>query len=150
VKRAVAYISPVFVFVAAMGAGEACGQAETPASAGGTCELTSDCQEGYVCIKQPDGSRQCSNDLSSIQETEEAGMEAAATPMEAAAPQGDSTAPPQEGGMPPPQDSGSALQDTGSPPQDSGTPSKDTGSPPQDTGSPMQDTGSPTPEAGGD
>lgn len=107
-------------------AGEACGQAETPAGSGGTCELTSDCQEGYVCITQPDGTRQCSNDLSSIQLSEEGGTEAGAMPMEAAAPQGDSAAPPQE---------------SGTPPQDSGSPPKDTGSPPVDTGSPPQEAG---------
>jgi hypothetical protein len=139
VKRG-AYLSPVLVLVA-MAAGEACGQAATPAASGDTCELTSDCQEGYVCITQADGSRQCSSDLSSIQLTEEAGMEAAA-PMEAGAPQGDSTAPPQEGGMPP--------QDSGTPPKDTGSPPQDTGSPPQDTGSPPQDTGSPPQEGGGD
>ncbi len=136
-----AYLSPVLVLVA-IALAEACGQAATPAASGDTCELTADCQEGYVCITQPDGSRQCSSDLSSIQLTEEAGMEAAATPMEAGAPQGDSTAPPQEGGLPP--------QDSGTPPKDTGSPPQDTGSPPQDTGSPPQDTGSPPQEAGGD
>jgi hypothetical protein len=86
-----------------MAASEACGQAETPASSGGTCQQTTDCQEGYVCITQPDGTRQCSNDLTSIQLSEEAGMEAGATPMEAAAPQGDSAAPPAEAGSPTPE-----------------------------------------------
>ena len=146
-KRGGAFLYPVLVFAAAMGAGEACGQAETPAASGGTCEQASDCQEGYVCITQPDGTRQCSNDLTSIQLTEEGGMEAAAMAMEGAAPQGDGAAPPQEGGAPPP-DSGSPPMDSGSPPADTGSPPKDTGSPPQDTGSPPQDTGSPPQEAG--
>jgi hypothetical protein len=141
VKRA-AFLYPVLVFAAAMGAGEACSNAETPASSGGDCQVTSDCQEGYVCITQTDGTRQCSNDLSSIQTTEEAGTEGAAPPMEGAAPQGDSAAPPQDSGSPP--------ADTGAPPADTGSPPKDTGSPPQDTGSPPQDTGSPPAEAGGD
>ena len=109
-KRGGAYVYPVLVFAAAMLAGEACGQAETPAGSGGTCELTSDCQEGYVCITQPDGTRQCSNDLSSIQLSEEGGTEAGAMPMEAAA------------------------QDSGSPPKDTGSPPVDTGSPPQEAG----------------
>ncbi len=116
-----AYLYPVIVVAAAMGAAEACGQPAPPAASGDTCALTSDCQEGYVCIKQADGTRQCSNDLSSIQTTEEAGAEAAAMPMEGAAPQGDSGAPPA-----------------------------DTGSPPADTGTPPADTGSPSQEAGGD
>ncbi|HEY3817080.1 MAG TPA: hypothetical protein VGL81_07915 [Polyangiaceae bacterium] len=158
-KRGRAYLPPVLVVLGAMVAGEACGQAAAPAASGGSCQLTSDCQEGYVCITQPDGSRQCSNDLTSIQLTEEAGAEAAATPMDAAAPMGDGSAPPpQEGGVtsqdsgspPPPQDSGSPPKDSGSPPQDTGSPPQDTGSPPQDTGSPPQDTGSPPQEAGGD
>lgn len=142
-KRGGAYLYPVLVIATiAMGAGEACSQAGPPAAAGGTCEQASDCQEGFVCITQSDGTRQCSSDLSSIQLTEEGGTEAAATPMDGAAPQGDSAAPPQEGGSPP--------QDSGSPPQDTGSPPQDTGSPPQDTGSPPQDTGSPPQEAGGD
>jgi hypothetical protein len=132
VKRPGAWVTPVFVFAVVVGAGEACSQAENPSSQGGTCQLTSDCQQGYVCITQTDGTRQCSSDLSSIQSTEEAGAEAAAAVMDGA-PQGDSTA-----------------QDTGSPPQDTGSPPQDTGSPPQDTGSPPQDTGSPPQEAGGD
>ena len=124
-----------------MGVGEACGQAETPAASGGTCEQASDCQEGYVCITQPDGTRQCSNDLTSIQLTEEGGTDGAEMmEMEGAAPQGDGAAPPQEGGAPPP--------DSGSPPVDSGSPPKDTGSPPVYTGSPPVDTGSPPQEAG--
>jgi hypothetical protein len=127
-----------------MGAGEACGQAAAPAASGDTCELSTDCQEGYVCITQPDGTRQCSNNLAAIQSTEEAGADAPAmAAMDGTAPQGDSTVPPSESGAPPPQDSGSPPADTGSPP-------KDTGSPPVDTGSPPQDTGSPPQEAGGD
>jgi hypothetical protein len=99
--RGLAYLYSVLVVVAAVVTGEACGQAETPAGNGGTCQQTTDCQEGYVCITQPDGTRQCSNDLTSIQLSEEGGMEAGETPMEAAAPEGDSAAPPQETGAPP-------------------------------------------------
>jgi hypothetical protein len=122
-------------------AGEACGKAAPPVGAGGTCQEATDCQEGYVCVPQPDGTRQCSSDLTPIQSTEDAG-EGGAAPMEAGQPPpGDSTAPPQDSGSPP-QDTGSPLKDTGSPPQDTGSPPQDTGSPPQDTGSPQ--------EAGGD
>ncbi|MGD0529731.1 MAG: hypothetical protein ABSE49_31635 [Polyangiaceae bacterium] len=152
-KRGAAHLFPVLVVLGAMAAAEACGQAETPQGAGGTCQLTSDCQEGYVCITQQDGTRQCSNDLSSIQQSEEAGAEAAATPMmDGAAPQGDGAAPASDGGTPPTPDSGStAPVDSGSaPPPDSSSPPppKDSGSPPADTGSPSADTGSPPPEAG--
>ena len=135
-KRRGAFPYPVLVFAVAIGAGEACGQPDNPATQGGTCALTSDCQEGYVCIKQPDGTRQCTNDLSSIQTTEDAGggVDSGMAASDSTAPQGDSSAPTQE---------------SGAPPQDSGTPPQDTGSPPQDTGSPPQDTGSPPVDAGG-
>ena len=146
-KRRGAFLSPVLVFAVAVGAGEACGQPDNPATQGGTCALTSDCQEGFECITQPDGTRQCSSDFSSIQHTEEAGAEAAAMPMDGAA-QGDSTVPPQDSGAPP-GDTGTPPQDTGSPPQDTGTPPQDTGTPPQDTGPPPQDTGTPPQDAGG-
>ena len=138
------FLYPVLAIAAAMGVGEACGQAETPAASGGTCEQASDCQEGYVCITQPDGTRQCSNDLSSIQLTEEAGMDAGEMMMAmdgAAPPQGDGAAPPQESGTTPPPDSGSPPKDSGSPPKDTGSPPVDTGSPPVDTGSPPQEAG---------
>jgi hypothetical protein len=147
VKRGAAHLYPVLVVLGAMAAAEACGQAETPQGSGGTCQLTSDCQEGYVCITQQDGTRQCSSDLSSIQQTEEAGAEAAATPMmDGAAPAGDGGTPPatDSGSAPPPMDSGSTPPpDSSSPP-----PPKDSGSPPADTGSPPADTGSPPQEAG--
>ena len=118
-SRRGAFLCSVVTVAAALGAAEACGQPAAPAASGDTCELTSECQEGYVCIKQADGTRQCSSDLSSIQLTEEAGAEAAAMPMEGAAPQGDSGAP---------------QADTGSPPVDTGAPPVDTGSPPQEAG----------------
>jgi hypothetical protein len=101
---------------------------------GNSCSLTSDCQEGLVCITQSDGSRKCSSDLSGIQSTEEAGA-------------ADATMPTKDGGKA--ADSGKPAGDSGSPPQDSGTPPQDTGSPPQDTGSPPQDTGAPPQDSGG-
>ena len=40
---------------------------DTPAvAAGGDCFLASDCEPGLVCIAQPSGVRQCSNDLSKV------------------------------------------------------------------------------------
>jgi hypothetical protein len=112
----------------------------SPAALGGqgeTCEQATDCQEGLACVPQPDGTRQCSNDLTPVQTTEEAGVNDAPAPMDAA---------PQDGTTP--QDTGSPPQDTGSPPKDTGSPPQDTGTPPQDTGSPPQDTGSPPQETG--
>jgi hypothetical protein len=129
VKRGATHLYPVLVVLGAMAGSEACGQAETPEGSGGTCQLTSDCQEGYVCITQQDGTRQCSNDLSSIQQSEEAGVEAAAMPMmDGGTPQGDGAAPAADSGTPPPQDSSSPPPDTGS------SPPPDTGSPPQEAG----------------
>jgi hypothetical protein len=141
VRRGGAFLFTLAAALAAVAAGGACGQPAPAESQGGTCEQSTDCQEGYVCITQPNGSRQCSNDLSSIQSTEEAGG------MDATAPQNDATTPPQDGTTPP-QESGSPPQESGSPPKDSGTPPKEAGNPPQDTGSPPQDTGSPPQETG--
>jgi hypothetical protein len=103
---------------------------------GGTCSLTSDCQEGLVCIPQSDGSRKCSSDLSGIQQTEEAGGADATmpTPQKDGGKTTDGGKPAGDGGSPPPQDGGNQPQDTGSPPQDTGTPPQDTGAPPQDSG----------------
>ena len=125
----------------------ACSNAANPAGGGGTCAVTDDCQQGYVCITTADGSRQCSNDLSQIESSLEGGADAAAA-TDAPAQQQDGTTPTTDSGAPP-ADTGAPPQDTGSPPQDTGSPPQDTGSPPQDTGSPPQDTGSPQ-EAGGD
>ena len=109
---------------------------------GGPCQQPSDCSPGLDCVPQANGTRICTNDLSSIVHTEEAGVEAA-TPKEAGgdgAMSGDSIA---SGDSGTPQDTGTPPQDTGSPPQDTGSPPQDTFSPPQDTGSP-QDTSTTT------
>lgn len=132
--------------VLAASAGAACGQQASPAGPGDTCEQATDCQEGYVCITQPDGSRQCSDNLSSIQTTEEAGMDAEAqgdapAAQDGSAPAPDGTAPADSGGGSP-DTGGGGTKDSGTPPQDTGSPPQDTGSPPQDTGSPPADSGS--------
>ena len=75
-RRGGAVFYSVLVLGLATAGSEACGQAAAPVGAGGTCGLTPDCAEGYACITQPDGSRQCSNDFSSIQSTEDAGLDA--------------------------------------------------------------------------
>jgi hypothetical protein len=125
----------------------ACSQPAPLGAQGTVCEVATDCQAGLACVPQADGTRQCSNDFTPIQSTEEAGGGMDAAAAQEAAPQADGPAPQGDTGGPPPQDTGSPPQDTGSPPQDTGSPPQDTGSPPQDTGSPPQDTG--TGETGG-
>jgi hypothetical protein len=129
----------VLAIAMATAASEACGQAAAPVGAGGTCTLAPDCAEGYACITQPDGSRQCSNDFSSIQSTEDASLDVTTAVGNEAAPGDDAAAPPDEGGTPPP-DTGTGPADT-APPPDTGSPPQDSGAPPQDTGTPVQDTG---------
>jgi hypothetical protein len=131
----------VFAFVTAALAGlpPACSSPADLRGEGGSCSQATDCQEGLVCVPQPDGTRKCSSDLTPIQSTEDASVaskDGAATDgaaKDGAAKDGaqgdaagDGSSPPQDGGPPP--------QDTGSPPQDTGTPPQDTGSPPQDSG----------------
>jgi hypothetical protein len=130
----------VLVIAMATAGSEACGQAAAPVGAGGTCTLTPDCAEGYACITQPNGSRQCSNDFSSIQSTEDASLDVTTAPANDAAPGDDASAPPDEAGTPP-GDSGSTPPDSGAAPQDTGSPPQDTGAPPEDTGTLAQDTG---------
>jgi len=92
----------------------ACSQAAPLVGQGGTCQVTTDCQDGLACITQPDGTRQCSSDFTGIQSTEsdaETDAPAMAT--------GDGAAP---------------ASDTGSPPADTGTTPQDTGAAPQEAG----------------
>jgi len=119
---------------------EACEQGAAPVGPGGTCALTPDCAEGYACLPQANGARHCSNDFSSVQFTEDAGLDSTAALPNEAAPPGDATVPPNDGATPP-EDTGSSLPDTGSPSADTGAPLQDTGSPPPDAGTPTQDSG---------
>ena len=146
-RRGGAVFYSVLVLGLATAASEACGQAAAPVGAGGTCTLTTDCAEGYACLPQADGSRECSNNFSSIQSTEDAGLDATTAVPGEAAPQDDAMASSGEGGTPP-QDSGPPAADTGSPVADTSTPPRDTGSPPEDTGSPPLDTGAPPDDTG--
>jgi hypothetical protein len=132
----------VFVMTLGTVASEACSQAAAPAGAGGTCSVVTDCAEGYVCIKQPDGSHQCSNDLSGIQSTEDSGVDSTTAAPSEAAPPDDATAPPDDGGT--------VFVDGASPVGEGATPSADTGAPPKDTGAPPQDTGTPVSDSGMD
>jgi hypothetical protein len=43
---------------------------------GGECLQATDCVDGLVCVPQNDGHRICSNDLSGVQSTEDAGAPA--------------------------------------------------------------------------
>jgi hypothetical protein len=45
----------------------ACSSGEKLAGQGGECELTTDCQNGLVCIPAKNGERTCSSNLGSIQ-----------------------------------------------------------------------------------
>lgn len=122
--------SGVLAVAAAVGA---CGQPANPAGSGSTCELTTDCQQGYACLTQPDGTRQCSSDFSSIQTTEESGTMEAAAKEGAAAADG---ATPGDGTMPTPETGGNP--ETGTTPETGGP--QETGTTPE-TGAP--ETGSP-------
>ena len=115
---------------------------------GGACEQATDCQEGYVCIPQTTGpkeccgtqqlgSGQCANNLSSIQSSEEAGggTDAPAAMMNDAAA-------PTDGTMPMPETGGGMET---APPMETGT--KET-APPVETGTP--ETGGGGNDASGD
>lgn len=60
-------------FVALVTAGliaiAACAQETSPVGPGEECFLASDCQPGLVCVPQPNGSRQCSADLTGFEGT---------------------------------------------------------------------------------
>jgi len=114
-----------------------CSSQEQLQGEGGQCTQATDCQEGLVCIPQPDGTRKCSGDLGAIQ-PDAGGAGDATAPKDGG--KGDAATPPADGGTPP-QDGGTPPKDSGSPPQDSGSPPQDSGGPPQDSGSPPQDSG---------
>jgi hypothetical protein len=141
----------VFYAVLVMGLGtvasEACSEAAAPVGAGGTCTVVTDCAEGYVCIKQPDGNHVCSNDLSGIQSTEDSGVDSTTAVPNEAAPLDDSTAPLDDGGTAV-VDSASPLGDGGTLSADTGAAAKDTGVPPRDTGTAVPDTGTESPDTG--
>jgi len=88
----------------------ACGSANL-AGNGGDCFVTTDCQEGLVCVPQKNNTSKCSADLTNIagQVPAEGGVKEAG-----AAQEGGKT--PTDGGGTPVKDTGSPVQDTGSPP----------------------------------
>jgi hypothetical protein len=84
----------------------ACGTKAKLVAQGGDCLQATDCADGLVCVPQDNGKRICSNDLSSVQTTEDA----------QAPPAKDAGAKDGTADAPAPQDSGQA--DTAAPPQD--------------------------------
>jgi hypothetical protein len=147
VSRFAPALFAVFATAAVAALPAACSSQEQLQGEGGPCTQATDCQEGLVCIPQPDGTRTCSSDLGSIQQTEDAGGGGNdAAPKDSG--NADARMPARDGGTPP-QDGGAPPQDSGSPPQDSGSPPQDGGSPPQDSGAPPQDSGGGTDAAAG-
>jgi hypothetical protein len=145
-------LSTLVIGTAIAGAAQACGSGEQGAVApGGTCEQATDCQEGYVCIPQANGPRQCSNNLAAIQATEEGGAaDDAETPEKEAGP-------PADGGTPTdgtsPQDVTTPV-DTGAPqetstPKETGAPPMEAAPPPMEASTPME-TGAPPSDASGE
>ena len=51
----------------------ACNNSSQEVGQGGSCFQATDCLAGLICAPQKNGARICTNDLSSIQTTEEAG-----------------------------------------------------------------------------
>ena len=97
----------------------ACSASPKLAGMGETCLQATDCADGLVCIPQKGGSRVCSNDLSSIQTTEEAGGggdDATGDDGTAAGDGPTEAAPPSDGPEPP-----DGAPDT-TPPPDTGPP----------------------------
>jgi hypothetical protein len=66
----------LFVAVAFVGLA-ACSSKAKLAAQGGECLQATDCQDGLVCVPQKNAPSVCSNDLSGVQSTEEAGAPAA-------------------------------------------------------------------------
>src|SRR5262245_20241554 len=46
--------------------GAACAASSSRAGAGAECFLATDCEDGLVCVPQPNGGRVCSSDLSRV------------------------------------------------------------------------------------
>ncbi len=44
----------------------ACASSASKVGAGAECFLASDCEDGLVCVPQPNGGRVCSNDISRV------------------------------------------------------------------------------------
>jgi hypothetical protein len=87
-----------------------CSSAAALQGFGGRCFLATDCKPGLVCVTQPDQTRRCTNDLTAIEGTEDAGVAVTAPP----APARDSGVPVDVGaGSPGGGDGGSSGDDAG-------------------------------------
>jgi hypothetical protein len=127
----------------------ACSSAEKLSGAGGACFLVTDCQEGLVCVpkvaSQPNGTRVCSNNVSSIvpgdtgtQEPDAEGIPTTLPTFDAepvpdalmtsdgSAPEDATTPPPQQEAAPPPMEASSP------PPMEASTPPVEASAPPAD------------------
>jgi hypothetical protein len=113
----------------------ACSTPESLQGNGGQCTQTTDCQPGLMCVPQKVGPGMCSNNLSTIVSTEEAGSQEGPPPvMVGDGSKGDApTMPAGDGGTTKPPDGGSVPE--AQPPVDHGTP-------------PPQEAAPPPPEAG--
>jgi hypothetical protein len=128
----------------------ACSSPESLSAQGGSCTVVTDCQDGLVCGKGPNGTRVCTNDLASLQPPQDSGLDDAANQ----APQAEGSAgndAEADSTEPPPSDA-RAPSDVASPPADVET--VDVEIPPVDAGKP-EDAGTPpkeaaTPEASAD
>lgn len=74
----------------------ACSSNGEQASAGGECFLATDCAPGLICVEQRDGTRRCSDDLTSV--VGKPPGEAGAAENDAAGEGGDAVAPNDAGG----------------------------------------------------
>jgi hypothetical protein len=118
---------------------------------GGSCVLSTDCQDGFICCNGDKGSNTCVASTSCLQPGGAGAMDAASANMMMAQADGaagdDMTTPPGTDASQQDMDTGMSTEppDTGmmtKPPVDSGKP-EDTGSPPQEAAPP------PPPDSGG-
>jgi hypothetical protein len=104
----------------------ACSTPENLQGNGGQCTQTTDCQPNLFCVPQKVGPGICTNNLSTIVSTEEAGAT-----IGDGAPKGDAPAP-GDGGTTPPDGGGSIPE--AQPPADNASPPPEAAAPPPDAG----------------
>jgi hypothetical protein len=127
----------------------ACSSSENLAGAGGSCIQVTDCQDGLVCGKGPNGTGVCTSNTGSLEPPQDAGggVDAPSAPQSDAASSGDatqdSTTPTDD--APAPEDEASAPEDAEVPdveqhPMDSGKP-EEAAAPPVEASAPPPDAG---------
>jgi hypothetical protein len=127
----------------------ACSSSENLAGAGGSCIQVTDCQEGLVCGKGPNGAGVCTSNTGSLQPPQDAGGggDAASAPPGDAAVSADAT---QDSTTP--TDDAPAQQDEASAPEDAAAPDveqhpMDSGKP-EEAAAPPVEASAPPPDAG--